>query len=151
MNEAQLAKAMRDNPELAELNPPAQPKRSRVLVPLEHTLNIDAFFKSNTEADSLDFLKAAYDYTILLYDPLTLVLPGGRYTPDWFMKLSNGLVIMIEVKPENWRKFQKSARGAARALREAVYFYSESMGWEWWMLLKGKDGFHIKTLKEVSP
>ena len=68
MNEAQLAKVVRGNPDLAELNPAQSiPGKQYPLVPQTHALKLDARFRSYTEAESLAYLQSTPHYISLLY------------------------------------------------------------------------------------
>lgn len=77
---------------------------------------------------------------LTLYEPLTLNLPGGRYTPDYLHILSSGEQIFVEIKGSKKQKGYRDARSKLRAAAEVFPFWTfvEAMG--------GRDGWEIEEV-----
>ena len=68
------------------------------------------------------------------YEPLRFKVPGGFYTPDWLCLLSDGRVILAEVKGSRKQKNYRDARSKLRAAKAMYPWWVwcevvESEGW----------------------
>lgn len=69
------------------------------------------------------------------YEPLSLNLAGGRYTPDIVLQWQDGDLWLVEVKG-SWKAFQ-SGRSSRRSLRQAAVEYA-SLGTFWVLMPAGR-------------
>jgi hypothetical protein len=76
---------------------------------------------------------------IMRYEALTLHLPGGRYTPDFYLRrIACGRLWLVEVKSDRAFAHHRSGRGARRAIKEAATVYTDLA--DFWLLTpEGKD------------
>ena len=58
-----------------------------------------------------------------LYEPISLKLPCGNYTPDFMVILSDGRVVFVEVKGSTRQKNYRDARSKLRAAAEVYPFF----------------------------
>lgn len=71
---------------------------------------------------------------IELYEPVTLKLPGGSYTPDFLYVFDDGLTAFVEVKGSTKQRGYRDARAKLRAAAElyAIWdFYEVRPGATW--------------------
>lgn len=72
---------------------------------------------------------------VMLYEPLSVNLPGGRYTPDFLIIGFDGLMYFIEVKGSRkqagYRDARSKLRAAAAICRWARWFEVIVGGREW--------------------
>jgi hypothetical protein len=72
-----------------------------------------------------DFVAADVEIKVIKYECVSFNVPGGRYTPDFFLIFSDGTVAFVEVKQEtiskSGRKFYgKSYRDSRSKLRASA-------------------------------
>ena len=60
---------------------------------------------------------------LTMYEPLTVHLPGGAYTPDFFYILTDGTQVFCEVKGSTKQRGYRDARSKLRAAAEIFPFY----------------------------
>jgi hypothetical protein len=95
-------------------------------------------FRSKTEERAWDEWIPTLNPTFVKYEPVTLHLAGGRYTPDFLLRFKDGSVWLVEVKG-SWNAYI-SGRSSKHLLKQA----SVEFGWlgRWFALLpiREKDG-----------
>jgi hypothetical protein len=52
------------------------------------------------------------------YHPFTLHIPGGNYTPDWLHILSDGRLVVVEIKGSTKQRGYRDARSKLRSAAE---------------------------------
>lgn len=57
---------------------------------------------------------------LIIYEPLSLKVPGGRYTPDFLVLYNSGYFVLVEVKES---PYQPSFRDCAAKLRASAELY----------------------------
>lgn len=82
--------------------------------------------------------------TLSQFHPLTFHLPGGNYTPDFLHILTDGRLVLVEVKGSQQ---QKNYRDARSKLRAAAAIYP----WATWYEVRGCGGdFEMELIEEET-
>ena len=77
---------------------------------------------------------------VMYYEPLSVNLPGGRYTPDFLAIMENGLLVFVECKGS---KSQRGYRDARAKLRAAAALCP----WAEWVEARGGGGrFEVEVI-----
>lgn len=74
------------------------------------------------------------------YEPVSLAIPGGKYTPDFLYILETGQTVFVEVKGSKRQKNYRDARSKLRAAAEVYPFWTfvEAVG--------GRTGFELEVI-----
>jgi len=104
------------NPDLVRLTKAG--KINLKLTARPEALKAEPTFKSKTEARAWREWAPTVGAALMLYEPITLHLMGGRYTPDFVFVFENGEVFLVEVKG-SWQAYQ-SGRSSKRSLKQAA-------------------------------
>jgi len=79
----------------------------------------------------------------LLYHPMTLHLPGNKYTPDFMAIMSNGVTCFIETKGSKKSKNYRDSRSKLRAAATSFPF---------WVFIQATGNSALGlTLEEIKP
>lgn len=102
-------------------------------------------FKSKLEERAWNEWVPAQGAAVSLYEPFTVHLTGGSYTPDIVLVRPDGALLLIEVKG-SW-KAHASGRSSKRNLRQAAIEFA----WlgRWFSLMPA--GRHGWSFTEVAP
>ena len=76
------------------------------------------------------------------YEPVTLRVPGGKYTPDFLHILENGQMVFVEIKGS---KHQRNYRDARSKLRAAAAVYPF---WTFCEAVGGRNGFMLEVIND---
>ncbi len=57
------------------------------------------------------------------YEPFSIRIPGGRYTPDFFYIFEDGRMGFVEVKASKHQRSYRSSRAKLRAAAETYPFF----------------------------
>lgn len=128
------------SPDTLALNPGLDGKEIRVkardLPPGEPS------FKSKLEKRAWEQWIPTQQAARVFYEPLTLRLTGGNYTPDFLLVMPDHSLRIVEVKG-SWKAYQ-SGRTSRRNLRQAAIEFA----WlgRFYSLLPDKRGWNLKEV-----
>ena len=115
-------------------------QRAKANLPLSDGYRSDA--ERSWAASGNHYLLSHYGVTVVktYYEPFTVNLPGGRYTPDFMHILGNGQIVFVEIKGS---KAQKGYRDARSKLRAAAELHP----WADWIEAVGSSRFEIERIE----
>lgn len=67
------------------------------------TMFVDPYFPDGLRVESMQ------------YEPFSINLPGGSYTPDFLVVLDNGMMVLVEVKMSKKARGYRDTRSKLRA------------------------------------
>jgi hypothetical protein len=109
-------------------------------------INLSDGYKSNAErawaAHGGHYLLAHFMAPVVqtYYEPFSIKLPGGSYTPDFLHILDNGGMIFVEIKGS---KHQRNYRDARSKLRAAAALHPWA---DWIEAVGGASGFELESI-----
>jgi hypothetical protein len=97
-----------------------------------------------------DTVAASVNIEVLLYEWMTFNVPGGKYTPDFFVIFSDGTMAFIEVKQEATSKSGKkyyAGRSSYRDSRSKLRATAELNPWfKFYMAVYSRDGWRLEDI-----
>ena len=85
-------------------------------------------------------MEYACPVAVTYYEPFTIKLPGGKYTPDFLHILANGTIVFVEIKGSRKQPNYRDARSKLRAA-------AEIHPWADWIEAVGSSHFEIERIK----
>lgn len=85
---------------------------------------------------------------VVLYEWMSFNIPGGKYTPDFFVRFSDGSIAFVEVKQESISKSGKKYYGASyRDSRSKLRATAELNPWfKFYMAAYSRNGWKIEQI-----
>jgi len=96
-----------------------------------------------------DTVPAGVHIEVMLYEWVTFNLPGGKYTPDFMVRLSNGVEIFVEVKQESFSKKGKVFRGQSYRDSRSKLRAAASLNpwWRFYMAIYSHGGWRLEYIE----